>query len=68
MPAVWLQELRSERLDHEHHDMRETHEPAGAVMDQAIPRLAGDNASGRAEDYILLHKTFAHSANVLRKR
>jgi hypothetical protein len=48
--------------------MRETHEPAGAAMDQAIPRLAGDNTSGRAEDPMLLHKPFAQYANGLCKR
>ncbi|MFP4440437.1 MAG: hypothetical protein ACLFVO_24645 [Chloroflexaceae bacterium] len=37
-------------MDHEHHDMSEKHEPAGAAMDQAIRRLAGDIASGRAEN------------------
>jgi hypothetical protein len=41
------QELRGGRLDHEHHDMSEKHEPAGAAIYPAIPRLAGDIASGR---------------------
>jgi hypothetical protein len=37
-------------------------------MQQAIPRLAGDIAAGRAEDPILLHKKFAQGANFLCKR
>jgi hypothetical protein len=36
--------------------MIEKHEPASAVMYQAIPRLAGDTASGRVEDAIFLIK------------
>jgi hypothetical protein len=39
-----LQKLRGKRLDHEHHDMSEQHEPAGAAMYPAIPCLAGDIA------------------------
>jgi hypothetical protein len=31
-------------LDHEHHEISEKHEPAGAAMYQAILRLAGDIA------------------------
>jgi len=41
-------------LDHERHDMRENREPAGAAMHQAIPRLTGDIASGRAEETIVV--------------
>jgi hypothetical protein len=37
-------------LDHEKHDMREHRETANAAMAQAIPRLAGDIAVGRAEE------------------
>jgi len=44
--------VRGGRLDHEHHDMSETREPAGAAMDQAIPHLAGDIACGRVEPII----------------
>jgi hypothetical protein len=44
-----VQQLHGECLDYEHHDMSEKHEPAGAPMDQAIPRLAGDIASSRAD-------------------
>ncbi|MFP4437058.1 MAG: hypothetical protein ACLFVO_07405, partial [Chloroflexaceae bacterium] len=47
------------------HEMSEHRETANADMDQAIPRLAGDIASGRAEDSMLFHKTFALCANVL---
>jgi hypothetical protein len=45
--------------------MSENHETASADMDQAIPRLAGDIVSSRAENVILFHKTFAQRANVL---
>jgi len=46
--------------------MSEKHEPAGAAMYQAIPRLAGDSASGRTEETIFLfYKNFAHSAGFL---
>ncbi len=48
--------LRGGRLDHEHHETREKHEPAGAAMYPAIPRLAGDIASGRAEDFTFSQK------------
>jgi hypothetical protein len=48
--------------------MNETRETAHAGMQQAIPRLAGDIAAGRAEDPILLHKKFAPCANFLCKR
>jgi hypothetical protein len=34
--------------------MSEKHEPAGAAMYPAIPHLAGDIASGRVEDSILI--------------
>jgi len=37
-------------LDHEKHDMRKPRETTTAAMGQAIPRLAGDIASGRVED------------------
>jgi hypothetical protein len=37
-------------------------------MSYAVGSLEGDIASGRAEDFILLHKTFAQRANVLCKR
>jgi len=36
--------------------MSERRETANADMDQAIPGLVADIASGRAEDSILLHK------------
>jgi len=39
--------------------MSETRETADADMYQAIPRLAGDIACGRAEDYMLFHGNFA---------
>jgi len=45
--------------------MNEHRETANAAMDQAIPHLAGDIASGRAEETILVSKTFTQSANVL---
>jgi hypothetical protein len=45
--------------------MSEHRETANAAMDQAIPRLAGAIAAGRAEDSMLFHKTFALCANVL---
>jgi len=45
--------------------MSEQREPATTDMYPAIPRLAGDIASGRAEDSMLVHKTFARCANVL---
>jgi|GEM_PF-5174859 len=44
------QEVRGGRLDHEHHAMRETRETITAAMDQAIPRLVGDIAAGRAKN------------------
>ncbi|MFP4436449.1 MAG: hypothetical protein ACLFVO_04315 [Chloroflexaceae bacterium] len=37
-------------MDHEHHDMSEIRETANAAMYQAILCLAGDIASGRAEE------------------
>jgi hypothetical protein len=43
--------------------MSEKHEPAGAAMNQAIPRLAGDIAAGSAEDSILYAQKFALCAN-----
>ncbi len=49
-------------LDHEQHDMGETREPATAAMDQAIPRLAGDIASGGAKEDILFHENLAQGA------
>jgi hypothetical protein len=42
--------LRSGGLDHKQHDMSETRETANAAMSQALARLAGDIAAGRAED------------------
>ncbi|MFP4438556.1 MAG: hypothetical protein ACLFVO_15035 [Chloroflexaceae bacterium] len=36
-------------MDHEHHDMSEKHESAGAAMYQAILHLAGYIAPGKAE-------------------
>jgi hypothetical protein len=42
--------------------MSEHRETANAAMDQAIPHLAGDIASGRAEDSMLYHKNVAQSA------
>ncbi len=44
------QELRGGRLDHERREMNEHRETATAAMDQAIPCLAGDSASGRVEE------------------
>jgi hypothetical protein len=40
-------------LDYEQHDMSENRETANADMYQAIPCLAGDIVSGRAEDSML---------------
>jgi len=37
-------------VDHEHHDMREHRETANAAMDRAIPHVARDSVSGRAEE------------------
>jgi hypothetical protein len=51
-----LQELRGGRLDHENHDMSEKRETANADMQQTIPRLTGDIASGRAEVSIFFTK------------
>ncbi|MFP4437687.1 MAG: hypothetical protein ACLFVO_10590 [Chloroflexaceae bacterium] len=34
-------------MDHEHHDMSETREPANADLPEAISGLVGDIASGR---------------------
>jgi hypothetical protein len=48
--------------------MSEKHEPGGAAVDQAIPRLAGDIASGRAEDSSFFHKHVAQHATCLWKR
>jgi hypothetical protein len=48
--------------------MSEKHETAGTAMYQAIPRLAGDIASGRAENPILFHKHVALCATCLSKR
>jgi hypothetical protein len=45
--------------------MSETRETANADVQQAIPGLTGDSASGRAEDSILFHKNFARSAKFL---
>jgi len=45
--------------------MSETRETANADMYPAIPGLAGDIASGRAEEAIFIHKNFAHSAKFL---
>jgi hypothetical protein len=42
-------DLRGGSLDHEQHDMSETRETANADMYQAIPRLAGNTASRKAE-------------------
>ena len=54
-------------MDHEQHDMRETCETAHAAMDQAIPRLAGDIAAGRAEEPGFFPKKI-HNVNFFRKR
>ncbi|MFP4440054.1 MAG: hypothetical protein ACLFVO_22700 [Chloroflexaceae bacterium] len=43
-------------MDHEQHAMSEYRETANADRYQAIPRLAGDIASGRAEDLIFFVK------------
>ncbi len=40
-------------LDHERREMSEKRETVNAAMDQAIPRLAGNIATGRAEDSML---------------
>jgi len=45
--------------------MSETRETTNADMDQAIPCFAGDIASGRAEETILIHKNVAQSATFL---
>jgi hypothetical protein len=45
--------------------MRETRETSNAAMYQALPRLAGDIASGRVEDPMLFHKNVALSATFL---
>jgi len=48
--ACELHALRGGSLDHEQHEMSEHRETANADVYQTIPRLAGDIASGRAED------------------
>jgi hypothetical protein len=58
-PSLKYHESRGGRLDHEHHEMSENHETASAAMNQTIPRLPGDIASGRAELDILLQKNVA---------
>ncbi|MFP4439972.1 MAG: hypothetical protein ACLFVO_22275 [Chloroflexaceae bacterium] len=45
-------------MDHEQHDMREHRATATAAMDQAILHLAGDIASGRAEETRSCFKKF----------
>jgi hypothetical protein len=45
--------------------MSEYRETAHADMQQAIPGLMGDIASGRVKDFILFHKNFAHNAKFL---
>ncbi|MFP4439082.1 MAG: hypothetical protein ACLFVO_17715 [Chloroflexaceae bacterium] len=37
-------------MDHEQHEMSENRETANSAMDRAILHLAGDIASGRAEE------------------
>ncbi|MFP4439995.1 MAG: hypothetical protein ACLFVO_22390 [Chloroflexaceae bacterium] len=49
-------------MDHEHHEMSEHRETTNADMYQAIPRLAGDRASGRVEPDILLEKKYPAAA------
>ncbi|MFP4440902.1 MAG: hypothetical protein ACLFVO_27010 [Chloroflexaceae bacterium] len=41
-------------MDHEHHEMNETRETANAAMYPPIPHLAGNIASGRAEETIFV--------------
>ncbi|MFP4439492.1 MAG: hypothetical protein ACLFVO_19795 [Chloroflexaceae bacterium] len=50
-------------MDHERREMSEKRETVNAAMDQAIPRLAGNIATGRVEDSILFPKKFAQSAD-----
>jgi hypothetical protein len=45
--------------------MSEHRETATAAMQQAIPDLAGDIASGRTEDTMLVHKNVAQRATFL---
>jgi hypothetical protein len=45
--------------------MSEQCETTSADMQQAIPGLTGNIASGRAEETILFHKKFAQHANFL---
>jgi hypothetical protein len=45
--------------------MSEHREPANAAMDQTIPHLTGNIASGRAEDSMLFHKNVARCATFL---
>ncbi|MFP4438478.1 MAG: hypothetical protein ACLFVO_14645 [Chloroflexaceae bacterium] len=52
-------------MDHEHREMNEKHETTNADMYPAIPGLAGDIASGRAEEAIFIHKNFALCAKFL---
>jgi hypothetical protein len=47
------------------HDMSEHRKTANTDMYPAIPRLAGDIASGRAEDSYLFHKNVALRATFL---
>jgi len=49
-------------LDHEPHAMRETRETVNTAMDQVIPHVMGDIASGRAEEGIFIHKKI-HNVN-----
>jgi hypothetical protein len=45
--------------------MSEHRETTSAAMDQAIPHLAEDIASGMAESSMLFHKDSAHGATFL---
>jgi hypothetical protein len=50
-------------LDHEYHEISENRETANADMQQAIPGLVGDSASGRAEEISLFTKIWLREPN-----
>ncbi len=50
MTALTCQDVRGGSPDHEQHAMSENPATANADVHQAILRLAGDSASGRAEE------------------
>jgi hypothetical protein len=64
----YLRALRGGRLDHEDHEMSEKHEPAGAAMYPALPRLAGDIASGRAEEPRSFSRKFGSPSQIFVKK